>query len=330
MGSPSCELVRCAIEFEGPERLPLHFLLNTKQSDVVQVNWNFIGTGDRDLRKTYDEWGCLWVRSELDNMGQVKGHPLADWNALDYYQWPNPDDPGFYEGMEERFIGTQDKYVLTGIFMLLFERIWALHGFQNTLLDLHLERERVEMLANRIVEFDLGIIRNIAQRFPGLIHGLIFSDDWGTQQALMISPELWREFFKPRYARIFKAIHEAGWHVWMHSDGKINAILDDLIEIGVDVIQLLQPQVVGIEEIGRQCRGRLCLEGQCDIQQTLPLMDLEEIQHEAELLLAHWTTPQGGFILSIDDEDEEDLNISPGKTQAMLDAFLKADPWRRK
>lgn len=106
--------------------------------------------------------------------------------------------------------------------------------------------------------------------------------------------------------------------------------MDELIDIGLDVIQLLQPQVVGIEEIGRQCRGRICLEGQCDIQQTLPFMDLEDIQHEAELLLAYWTTPQGGFILSIDDEDEEDLNISPEKTQAMLDAFLKADPWRRK
>jgi uroporphyrinogen decarboxylase len=324
----SYEVVRRVIEFGEPERLPLHFLLNTKDSDVVHVSWNALGVGDRNLREAYDEWGCLWVRSELENMGQVKGHPLADWSALDCYRWPDPDNPAFYEGMEERFTGTQEKYVLTGIFMLLFERMWALHGFENTLCDLYLERERIEILADRIVEFDLEIIRNIAHRFPGLIHGLIFSDDWGTQQALMISPDLWRAFFKPRYARIFKAVHEAGWHVWMHSDGRINAILDDLIELGLDVIQLLQPRLVGIEETGKQCRGHICLEGQCDIQQMLPFMDLEDIQHEAELLLAHWTTPQGGFILSIDDEDEEDLNISPEKTQAMLDAFLQADPWR--
>ena len=137
-----------------------------------------------------------------------------------------------------------------------------------------------------------------------------------------------KEIFKEAI-RIFKAIQEAGWHVWMHSDGRINAILDDLIEIGLDVIQLLQPRVVGIEEIGQHCRGRICFEGQCDIQQTLPFKDLEDIQNEAKLLLAHWTTPQGGFILSVDDEDEADLGISPEKTQAMLDVFLKADPWRQ-
>lgn len=325
----SYEVVRRAIEFEGPERLPLHFLLNAERSDVVHVNWNSLGVGDRSLREAYDEWGCLWVRSQLDNMGQVKGHPLADWNALDHYRWPDPDNPAFYEGMDERFDGTEDKYVLTGIFMLLFERLWALHGFQNTLVDLHVDRERMEMLADRIVAFDLGIIQNIAQRFPGRIHGLIFSDDWGTQQSLIISPQLWREVFKPRYARIFDAIHEAGWHVWMHSDGRINAILDDLIEIGMDVIQLLQPQVVGIQEIGQQFQGRVCLESQCDIQQTLPFNGVGEIREEARLLIEHWTTPQGGFILSIDDEDEIDLKIPPEKTQVMLEAFLKEDPWRQ-
>jgi hypothetical protein len=326
----SYEVVRRAIEFESPERLPLHFLLSTKGSDVVHVRWNSLGVGDRNLREAYDEWGCLWVRSELENMGQVKGHPLADWNALDHYRWPDPDNPTFYEGMEERFTGTEDKYVLAGIFMLLFERLWALHGFQNTLIDLCLERERIEILADRIVEFDLGIIRNIAQRFSSQIHGLIFSDDWGTQQALMINPRLWRELFKPRYARIFKAIHEAGWHVWMHSDGRINAILADLIEIGLDVIQLLQPQVIGIEECGQRFKGRICIESQCDIQHTLPLMGAKEIQEEAQLILEHWNTPQGGFILSVDDEDEADLNIPSENTQIMLDAFLGADPWRRK
>jgi hypothetical protein len=104
----SYEVVRRAIEFEGPERLPLHFLLNTERSDVVHVNWNSPGVGNRNLREAYDEWGCLWVRPQLDNMGQVKGHPLADWNALDHYRWPNPDNPAFYEGMGERFAGRED------------------------------------------------------------------------------------------------------------------------------------------------------------------------------------------------------------------------------
>jgi len=323
----SYEIVRRAIEFQGPERLPLRFEA-LGLSDVHDVRWNQIGTGDKEKPQTLDEWGCLWARSEVTNMGQVKGHPLADWQALERYRWPDPDDPAFYEGMEGRFAGSEGKYVSTGIFMLLFERMHALHGFENTLADLYLERERIEMLADRIVEFDLGIIRNVARRFPNSIHGFGFTDDWGTQQAVFIRPQLWDEFFKPRYRRIFDAIHEAGWHVWMHSCGKVNAILESLIEVGLDVINLQQPRALGVEEIGRQFRGRICFESLCDIQHTLPFKGADEIRQEARLLLQHWAVPEGGFILS-DYGDGQAIGVELEKKRIMLDAFLEADPWRR-
>ena len=319
------EVVRRAIEFQGPERLPIRFG-TLGLNDTHGVGWNQIGTGDHRLRETADEWDCLWVRSEVSNMGQVKGYPLADWSALDHFRWPDPDDPAFYEGMVERFAGSDDKYVTTGIFMLLFERIHTLHGFEDTLADLYLERERIEMLADRIVEFDLGIIRNIAQRFPGRIHGFTFTDDWGTERDVFISPKLWDEFFKPRYKRIFDAVHEQGWHVWMHSCGKVNAIIESLIEIGLDVINLQQPRALGIEEIGRQFRGRICFESLCDIQHTLPFKGAEEIREEAQLLLEHWATPNGGFILS-DYGDGRAIGVELEKKQIMLDAFLDTDPY---
>jgi len=325
MAMSSYEVVRRAIEFRGPDRLPLWFEA-LGLSDIHRVRWNQIGAGDTRLRETIDEWGCLWVRSGLANMGQVKGHPLADWGALNHFQWPDPNAPAFYEGMEERFAGSKGKYVMTGIFMLLFERMHALHGFENTLADLLLERERIEMLADRIVDFDLGIIENISQRFPDCIHGFRFSDDWGTQQNVLINPQLWDQFFKPRYKRICDAIHEAGWHVWMHSCGKINAIIEDLIEVGVDVINLQQPRALGIEEIGRRFRGCICFESACDIQHTLPFKKVEEIQKEARLLLEHWATPSGGFILS-DYGDGQAIGVEPEKREIMLYAFLESDPY---
>jgi len=76
----------------------------------------------------------------------------------------------------------------------------------------------------------------------------------GTEITTIVSPELWREFFKPRYACIFKAAHEVGWHVWMHTCGKVNGIIEDLIDIGLDVIDLQQPRLLGIEEIGQRFR----------------------------------------------------------------------------
>jgi uroporphyrinogen decarboxylase len=327
MTMSSYEVVRRAVEFEGPDRLPLRFEA-LGLNDTHGVPWNQIGTGDHSKRETYDEWGCMWQRSDMANMGQVKGHPLADWRAIDHFQWPDPDDPAFYEGMEERFARSEGKYVTTGIFMLLFERMHTLHGFQNTLLDLHLERERMEMLADRIVDFNLGIIDNISRRFPGSIHGLTFSDDWGTEQATFISPQLWDEFFKPRYRRLFDAMHGAGWHVWMHSCGKVNAILEGLIEIGLDVINLQQPTALGIEEVGEEFRGRICFESLCDIQHTLPFKGAEEIRAEAQLLLEHWAAPNGGFILS-DYGDGRAIGVDLDKKQVMLEAFVEADPWKR-
>lgn len=327
MSMSSLEVVRRAVTFEKPDRLPLRFDA-LGLSDVHVARWNQIGTGNKNLHETLDEWGCMWKRSEMQNMGQVKGHPLADWSALEHYRWPDPDSPAFFEGMEERFNGSEGKYVLTDIFMLLFERMQALHGFENTLTDLYTEREKIEGLADRIVEFDIRMIENIAARFGGAIQGLSFTDDWGTQQDVIISPRMWRSFFAPRYKRIFDAIHAAGWHVWMHSCGKINNILDPLIEVGVNVINLQQPRALGIEAVGERFCGRICFESLCDIQHTLPFLDAQAIQEEAALLLARWGNPQGGFILS-DYGDGRAIGVPIEKKRIMLDAFLEADPWRK-
>ncbi|MBC7235925.1 MAG: hypothetical protein H5T69_08790, partial [Chloroflexi bacterium] len=200
MSMTSYEIVHRAIHFEGPDRLPLVFAA-LDINDLHPVPTNAIGTGDHSKRQTYDEWGCLWTRSEVANMGQVKGHPLEDWSALKTYRWPDPDDPAYYAGMEERFAGSEGKYVTTSIFMLLFERMHSLRGMANVLTELYTEPERMAFLADRIVEFDLAVIRNIGARFPGRIHGLRFTDDWGTELATFISPKMWCSFFQPRYAR---------------------------------------------------------------------------------------------------------------------------------
>ena len=325
MPMPSYEVVRRAIRFERPDRLPLSFD-SLGINDLFNVRWNKIGAGDTSLRETVDRFGCVWRRTEMRNMGQVKGHPLADWSALKTYRWPDADDPALYEGMEDRFEGSDGKYVTTSLFMLLFERMHSLHGFERTLEDLYLERQRIEALADRILEFDLGLIGNIARRFPTQIHGFSFTDDWGSEQATFISPGLWDAFFKPRYKRIFDACHALGWTVHMHTCGKVNDIIDSLINIGLDVVNLQQPRALGIEEIGRRYRGRICFDSLCDIQHTLPFKDDEAIREEARLLLREWSTPDGGFILS-DYGDGESIGVPIEKKQVMLEAFLEAAPW---
>ncbi|OGJ87971.1 MAG: hypothetical protein A2268_03785 [Candidatus Raymondbacteria bacterium RifOxyA12_full_50_37] len=326
MTQTSYEVVKNAVEFKGPDRLPLIFD-GLGRNDVHRADWNQSGACPKDKTEFKDYWGCTWMRTAEANMGQIKGHPLDDWSKLDSYQWPDPDNPRFYEGMEREFAGSQGKYVQTGIFMLLFERMQGLRGFENVLMDLIIEPEKAAMLADRIVDFDILIIENISRRFPGKIHGFEFTDDWGTENALMIDPALWREFFKPRYKKIFGAVKKAGWHVWMHSCGFVNDIIGDLIDIGLNVINLQQPRALGIEEVGARFRGKICFSSLCDIQHTLPFKNNSEIVQEASLLLKHWAAPQGGFILS-DYGDGAAIGVPIEKKQIMFDAFIRADPYK--
>ena len=229
--------------------------------------------------------------------------------------------------MEERFAGSEGKYISTGIFMLLFERMHALHGFENTLTDLYLERERIEMLADRIVEFDLGIIDNIARRFPGQIHGFGFTDDWGTQQAVFVHPDLWDEFFKPRYKRLFDAMHAAGWHVWMHSCGKVNAILEDLIEIGLDVINLQQPRALGIEEVGAAVPRPHLLRVAVRHPAHAALQGREGDPRRGPAAARALGDPQGGFILS-DYGDGQAIGVAREEAHHAR-RLSEADPWKK-
>jgi uroporphyrinogen decarboxylase len=323
----SYENIRRAIEFQRPDRLPMVSPI-PERNDIFGFGWKQIGAGDPSQARSVDEWGCGWVRISDIDMGAIQHHPLANWGALADYRWPDADDPALYDGQEAKLAGSEEKYVRTGIFMLLFERMQALRGVENLLLEFYVEPEKVERLADRIVEFDLGIIENMARRFAGRIHGFMGSDDWGSQSGLFISPHLWREFFKPRYKRIFDAVHAAGWHMWLHSCGKVNAIMEDLIALGLDVANVQQPRLMGIETIGELCRGRLCFLSECDIQTTLPSGSPDDIRDEARLLLEHWSTPDGGFIFKDYTGGARALNASEESAAVMLEAFMTHDRWR--
>ncbi|MDR0656860.1 MAG: hypothetical protein LBG22_11145, partial [Treponema sp.] len=323
----SKERIKRAIEFRTPDRLPMEFWAYNI-SDTIGLGWNQIGTGDRSKRETVDEWGCTWGRSEVANMGLVIKHPLADWATLANYEFPDPDNVVFYAGMEEKAKNLGDKYVVTGIFMVLFERLHSLRGFEGLMLDFYMEPDKLAALTDRIVEFDVGVINNISRRFPGLIDGIRFTDDWGTELNAFISRELFDEFFKPRYKIIFDACHEAGWHVWLHSCGKITSLIPSLIDSGVNVFNLLQPRVLDIEAFGKQFAGKTCFSTCADIQHTLPFKSPSEIDEEVQLLLRHWATPEGGFILS-DYGDSQAVGVSEAAKRIMFDAYIRHDPYIR-
>jgi uroporphyrinogen-III decarboxylase len=211
---------------------------------------------------------------------------------------------------------------MTGVGFTFFERMHFLRGMTDLFVEMHERPEQVHELAERVIEFPIAVVRELGKRFRGRLHGFWMTDDWGTQQACFIDLEMWREFFKDRYRRLFEAIHEAGMHAWMHSCGHVNDIVGEWIDCGLDVVNLQQPRGLGIEEIGRRYRGRICFESLCDIQATLPLKDARAIREEAALLLAHWATPEGGFVLS-DYGDGTAIGVPVEKKRVMLEAFVE-------
>jgi uroporphyrinogen decarboxylase len=129
------------------------------------------------------------------------------------------------------------------------------------------------------------------------VHGIFLTDDWGVQDRTLVSPVVFKEFFYDRYRQLFQAVHDNGWHVILHSCGKINEFVPFFIELGVNVLNMMQPQVYGLRDFGKQFAGKVCFLGTVDIQSTLPQGDRDAIESEAEELIKHWSTPQGGFIV---------------------------------
>ena len=192
----------------------------------------------------------------------------------------------------------QGKYVISSIFMVLFERMHSLHGFEDTLVDLYNDRPAMEKLADMIVEAHITIVRETMQRFPGRVHGWSMTDDWGTQTAAFIGLDLWMDFFYPRYKRIFDVMHEAGCDVWLHSCGKVNELIEGFIRAGVNVVNLQQPRALGICEIGERYLGRISFQSLSDIQASLPTGRRPLVTEDAEMLMQHWANPKGGFLFS--------------------------------
>jgi uroporphyrinogen-III decarboxylase len=319
----SYEIVRRAIEFGYPERIPMRFA-SMGIDDTIGVPLQAAEGWEAPAPNT-DEWGCLWHKPDPDsgivNMGQPKGHPLADLDHLDDYPWPDPRDENRYALIEEALAGAGDKYVLVGVGFTFFERMHYLIGMDNLFVAMYEQPERVHELAERVLAFPVGVAEEIGKRFHGRVHGFGMTDDWGTQVTHFIQIPMWRKFFKAGYTRLYGAIHDAGMHAWMHSCGHVNEVIAEWIDCKLDVVNLQQPRNLGIEEIGARYRGKICFETTCDIQMTLPWKSPQEIVEEARLLLEHWATPEGGFILS-DYGAGEAIGVSPEKKRIMLEAFI--------
>jgi uroporphyrinogen-III decarboxylase len=203
-----------------------------------------------------------------------------------------------------------------GIGISGFNQATFLRGFDTFLMDLYTDREVSDRILDFVFDFESGIIEQAVQ-FP--VDAIAFGDDWGTQEGLMIAPELWREVFKPRYAAQFERVHAAGKKVWFHSCGHVYAIIDDLIEAGVDVLEFLQPDVMGVDNLARDFGGRVCFCCSVDHQRRAISGTHDEIFAYARMLRDKLGVFNGGFIGYV--EDYSSLGMSEQNYQWIREAF---------
>jgi len=323
----SREIVRRAIEFETPPRLPFwqHWnhkmpgfpddVCNIWEMDRAEAGWFF----DNPVS---DDWGCGWRTTEEKNIGQVVEYPLADWADLDHYRPPDPHNPFYYDRLESLIDAAGDRYVALTAHSLLFSRLHKLRGFTATMEDFYLESERVNRVLDMIVDFKLQQCDELHRRFGDRIDALFVADDWGTQERTFISKKIFDQFFTPRYKKIFDAIHAHGWHVILHSCGRVNDFVPSFIEAGVDVLNMQQSRNYGLVEFGEEFRGKVCFLATVDIQTTMRRGIEEEISEEARVVVEHWSTPAGGMI-AFDYGDWAALKVKPEMPEIMFDEFLK-------
>ena len=247
-----------------------------------------------------DEWGCAWNHSP-DGVGSLAvDSPLfASWERLDWYLAHGLPGLGQMTHILDRVRTTRDanpeRYLVGTTFLGPLERLRALRGTENLLMDLILQPAELATLRDALADEFVGQIKGIATRGADAV---LIADDFGTQDSLILSPAHFRQFFKRMYARLFAEIHDAGMHAWFHSCGCVRQIIPDLIEIEVDVLHPLQPPCLDLAEIAATFGGQVCFAGAVDVQELLVFATPDEVDAELRRVIDLLDGPQGGFVLA--------------------------------
>lgn len=222
---------------------------------------------------------------------------------------PQTRGTGSYERFEEELVRLREEtdcYILVMIYGSHFEKANAARGIENFLGDLGGHRAFAKRMLDKVIEKNMVMLENILS-FPE-IDGVLLGSDWGSQQALLMSPGMWRELIAPGELREYNLVHQAGKDVWLHSCGNIEAILGDLIEMGVDVLNPVQPECMDIHRLKDQYGREITFWGGISTQQTLPYGTPDEVRAEVDEVVSYMSRG-GGYITSPAQEIQSDVPV---------------------
>jgi uroporphyrinogen decarboxylase len=303
------------------QKLTAHFnvavadLPRVLDNHFVRVDLTYPGRSSEDGKVRFDWWGAGHATGEEGYYIPV--NPLKDSQDLDRFPWPDPHDLHLLDEAVQTIKTYGDEYFSAPNFgFALFERAWSLRGFEQIFIDLRRDPEFVGALLDRITAIQLVLI----QRFVDLgVDGGYFGDDYGAQKNLLFSPAQWRKLIKPRLARLFAPFVERGLPVIMHSDGQIQKILPDLVEIGLTTLNPVQPEVLDHHWLYENFRDTLSFYGGISTQTVLPYGSPAEVQAAVRQCARDLAPDRTGLLVGPSHRLMSDIPLS--NVAAMLAAF---------
>ncbi len=312
----SKERVEAALKFANPDRIPLNLWFHQATKDRYGSQLTAItdkypndidliaGPGDRNFYKESttkgeytDTWGSSWLVLANGMVGEVKNPGLADLSKVEEYvfplQWLDDEWKKYNEQIDEKIRASRAKgKFVVGAKVEPFQRMQFVRGTENTFLDLGMKEKELYVFIDRITGY---FMKYLDYWLDKDIDGIFFTEDWGSQISLLISPKDFREIFKPVYKKLIDKIKSKGKKVFFHSDGYVYDLYQEWIDLGVDAINT-QLWIMDIDKIAENYAGKICFWGEIDRQQVLAFKGPNEIRACATKMKEVLTVNGGGLI----------------------------------
>jgi uroporphyrinogen decarboxylase len=313
------EIVQRCLRFQHPERLPRELwalpwaetrypaaLAEMRRRFPSDVGWSAhvyrnspkVKGDAMSVGEYVDEWGCTFTNNQAGVIGEIKTPiiaDIADWKSVAPPYDTLPADPSAARDQVNRACAASPFFIRAGCCPRPCERYQFLRGSENALADVMTPEDGGGDLLRKIHEF---FVKEVEFWASTDVDSIMFMDDWGSQRQLLIRPQLWRTLFKPLYKDYCDIAHAHGKAVFMHSDGHIAAIMEDLVEIGVDAVNS-QLFCMDMADLAKRVKGRITFWGEIDRQHVLPAGP--EVGREAVRKVArHLYDPAGGIIVQFE------------------------------
>lgn len=301
--------LRAQFRSEVMQKLMVHFnTLNPREvEDILGIDFIIVG---RSQTKSEQE-APRNINAKSGHFRDDRGssssdRPLSDEKNLKNYKFPDLNESGLFDDMRRNLPKLKSRYIVmagaTGIFQNAFE----LRGYQQFLEDLLINQQFAEELISRIYEHDLDLIRRYAQLGVDVI---IFGGDIAMQTGMLFSPKIWRLFFKERYAHIIEKAKKYGVkYFYFHSDGNIMEVMDDLIEVGFNIFNPIQPECMDPYEVKRRWGDKIVLDGTISTQYLLPFGSVRDVRKEVRERINR-CAQNGGLVIGPSNRVQSDVPL---------------------